>query len=142
MIQMKGITDKIRQLKVDERIVVSDTPRDNIYQIARRLACKVKVEKFVDGFYVTKVSEGNSHSVSASTRTRQAKDTGKAGIEKVQGVGQVEEEGQGRKFESGWMNDKLAQFLAESPAPKVEVKPQVTQPEEPVHYEIDEYVQG
>ncbi len=54
---MKGLTKLLREMGAGEVVTVTDTVRDNIYAIARRVGIKVQVEKFVGGFYVTRVSQ-------------------------------------------------------------------------------------
>lgn len=52
---MKGITQALRTLKPNERIIVTDLDRSDIYKIAGRVGIKVKCEKFDGGFWVTRV---------------------------------------------------------------------------------------
>lgn len=53
---MKGVTKLIRELG-SEPVVITGTARDNIYRIARACGIRVKVEKFADGFYVTRAGD-------------------------------------------------------------------------------------
>lgn len=54
---MKGITQRLRDLAVGEQIEVAGVERSNIHHIASRVKIKVKIEKFIGGFLVTKVGE-------------------------------------------------------------------------------------
>lgn len=55
---MKGITNALRNLATGKPITVPDTSRSDIHRIATRVGIKVKCEKFVGGFYVTRTDGG------------------------------------------------------------------------------------
>ena len=52
---MKGITALLRNLTEGEQIDVTGITRANLYMLARRIGIKVRVERFAQGFYVTRL---------------------------------------------------------------------------------------
>lgn len=55
MVDMKGITQKMRELGIGEQVRVEGMERASIYLIARRVGIKVRVEQVRGGFNVTRV---------------------------------------------------------------------------------------
>lgn len=51
---MKGLTSQLKSLVIGERLIVTGTERSDIHKTAKRADVKVKIEKFVGGFYVTR----------------------------------------------------------------------------------------
>ena len=55
MDNMKGLTQKLKELGMGEQITVTGTERSDIHKTATRLGLHVEIEKFVNGFYVTRL---------------------------------------------------------------------------------------
>lgn len=55
--RMKGITKHLRDLAAGKQLIVLDMERSDIHKIAKRVGVRVKIEKFINGFYVTRMGD-------------------------------------------------------------------------------------
>jgi hypothetical protein len=129
---MKGITAVLRDLEVGEQIEVTDMKRPNLYMLARRVGIKVSVEKYIGGFFVTRLPDGPL--------------THKPVVHKLQSPPVGSENG-GQPLESTPVDEKQAKLAAlRGLIASVEEKPAVKEPqtgfwdesawiEDPVTYE-------